>query len=280
MNKLFRRFVAYMIDMMVVLLIVECLSGIPQINIRLDKYKKYSNEYLEVYTDYVSFKTDLKEAYEDSELSIDEYESLVKDNGEYANELAEYYIEGKLTSDNYNTLNERIDTEYNNTYKELYYKIECNSIIKFIIYLVVVLAYFVGFNMFTNGQTLGKKLMRLRIINSKGNDVLVWSYIVRTLVLYQPIYYLVRLVGVSLFDMNLYYEVTNVIYNIQGWLEMLIIAMIMIRIDGRGPQDILSMTRVALYDKNGSEVKDKLDILAKAREEFKENKTIDEEPTE
>ena len=49
MRKLFKRFIAYFIDMLVVTLIVQSLSGIPQINRQLDDYNKYQNDYLENY---------------------------------------------------------------------------------------------------------------------------------------------------------------------------------------------------------------------------------------
>ena len=41
MFKLLRRFVAYFIDLMVVMLIAQSLSGIPAINKQLDDYNKY-----------------------------------------------------------------------------------------------------------------------------------------------------------------------------------------------------------------------------------------------
>ena len=155
----------------------------------------------------------------------------------------------------------------------------------FVIYLITVIAYFVGFNKYTSGQTLGKKLMRLKIVNSndENKDVPVWKFIVRAIILYQPIYYIVKLIGVSFLDINMYYDVTNIVYNVQGYLEMLIIVMVMIRLDGRGPQDLLAKTRVVLYDRNGNEVKDKMSVrfgekMDKIKSSFK--KVIDEEVLE
>ena len=60
--------------------------------------------------------------------------------------------------------------------------------------------YFIAFNKYTNGQTLGKKVMRLKIVNSKDIDakVPIWSYLVRAIILYQPIYYLVKLLRYAL----------------------------------------------------------------------------------
>ena len=58
--------------------------------------------------------------------------------------------------------------------------------------------------------------------------------------------------------------------------------MSMIRIDGRGPHDLLARTRVMQYDRKGQEVKDKFDLmLSKKKKDLKkEKKKIIEEPTD
>lgn len=263
MNKIFKRFVAYTIDMMVITLIVQSLVGIPQINKQLDNYNKYYKEYIKEYKSYVEFKTDLKDYYEDEKLSTKEYEKIVDDNGEYKGTVDKYYKDGKLTKKNYDKLNSDVDREYNEWYKDIYYKIEKNSILYFVLYLVAIMAYFVGFTKYTNGQTLGKKLMRLRVVNAKDEvkDVSVLSYIIRAIILYQPVLYLVKLVGINFMDRTMYFDVTNVIYTIQYYLELAVVLFAMIRVDGRGLHDILAGTRVLQYDRKGNEVEDKFNKM-------------------
>ena len=271
MKKLFKRLVAYLIDMMVILLLAQSISGIPQINGQLDKYNKYYDKYMDLYGDYVSFYGDLNKYYEDESLSEEEYNSLIEAHEGYANVLNEYYIDGEISSSNYEELTKRIYDDYNKEYENVYFKIEKNSIVYFVVYLVAVLLYFVGFNKYTNGQTLGKKLMRLKIVNSKDQDknVSVLSYIIRAIILYQPIYYIVKLIGVSFLSIDTYYSVTRLVYDIHSYLEMLVIIMVMMRLDGRGPHDFLAGTRVMLYDKNGNEIKDKQDKISKKIDELK-----------
>lgn len=271
MNKIFRRFVAYTIDMMVITLVVQSLVGIPQINKQLDNYNKYYNEYIREYKTYVEFKTDLKDYYEDEKLSTKEYEKLVDENERYKDTVDKYYKDGKLTKKNYDKLNSDVDKEYNTWYKDIYYKIEKNSILYFGLYLIAVMAYFVGFAKYTNGQTLGKKLMRLRVVNAKDEvkNVNILSYVIRAVILYQPVLYLVKLVGINFWDAKMYFDVTNVVYSIQYYLELAVIVFAMIRIDGRGLHDILAGTRVLRYDKNGNEVEDKFnEMVMKAKEDM------------
>lgn len=271
MNKIFRRFVAYTIDMMVITLVVQSLVGIPQINKQLDNYNKYYNEYIKEYQSYLEFKTDLRDYYEDKKLSTEEYEKIVDENDKYKDTVDKYYKDAKLTKKNYDKLNSDVDREYNEWYKDIYYKIEKNSILYFGLYLIAIIAYFVGFTKYTNGQTLGKKLMRLRIVNAKdsNSNVSVFSYIIRAIILYQPVLYLVKLIGINFMDAKMYLDVTSVIYDIQYYLELAVIVFAMIRLDGRGLHDLLAGTRVLRYDKNGKEVEDKFnEVVMKAKKEM------------
>lgn len=279
MRKLFKRFIAYSIDMLVILIITQSISGIPTINKQLNDYNKYSNKYLTNYKEYSNLKVNLNKYFEDKKITDEEYNSLIKEENNYTNIFKDNYKE-ELSNEDYDKINKKIDKLYNNTYKENYYKMEKNSIMYNIIYLVVVILYFVGFNKYTNGQTLGKKLMRLKIVNNNDSnkDVPIWSYIVRLIILYQPILYITKLIGVSFMDISMYYTVTNYVYTFQSYLEMIVIATMSIRIDGRGLQDMLAKTRVVLYDRNGNEIKDKLEVLV--NDKLKNKKVIDEEPTE
>jgi len=280
MKKLFKRFVAYIIDMLVILLITQSLSGIPQINNQLNDYNKYYNKYYTDFENYAYLKNYLHSDL-DKELTEEEYYSLLEQYPDYKKIIDERYQKNTLTEDEYNELAEEIDKIYNDLSKKVAYKVEKNSIAYFVIYLIAVFTYFVGFNKYTSGQTLGKKLMRLKIINShdESKAVPIWSYIVRALILYQPISYIIKLIGVIFMNIDMYYNITSIVYSIQGYLEMLIVAMMMIRFDGRGPQDLLARTRVISYDKNGKEIKDKLDIMINTKKENINKKIIDE-PTD
>lgn len=274
MAKLWKRFLAYTIDMMVILLIAQSLSGVPFINKQLDTYNKYYDKYVALFESYGNFKVDLTKAYKDENLSEKEYNDLIEDYEDYQGILSEFYEDGKLTTKEYDKINDTIDKDYEAEYKKLYFKIEQNEIAYFIIYIVSVFAYFVGFNKFTSGQTLGKKLTRLKIVSAKDSqqEVPIWSYVVRAIILYQPIYYLAKLIGVFTLDMNSYNTLTTIFSDIQYYLEILIIIIVMLRVDGRGPHDLLAKTKVILLDRNGNEVEDRMTTMVSERMETIKNK--------
>lgn len=256
MFRLIKRFLAYFIDMMVVLIIVQTITSIPFINKDIDKYEDVYNDYLEVTNEYTSFRLDLAHKYEDEELTEEEYEELVSDNETYKSLVDKYYEDGELTSKNYDKLLSKLDTDYEKDYEKIYYKLDKYSICYNVSYLVVTLLYFVGFNVLTNGSTLGKKLVRLRIVNNKdaSEKVSLVSYLIRFVMLYQPVYYLARLICINFLGSGNYYDVINVIYSVHSYLEFAILTFMIVRLDGRGLHDLASGTRVALFDRNGNEI--------------------------
>ncbi len=256
MKKLGYRFIAYLIDMMVVLLIVQSLSGIPAINKQLSTYTKYYDEYTKLVSVYTGFKTNLSNDFKDKKLTLEECEELINDYPDYQDVLEKYYQDESLTEKNYDKLVEEIDKDYSKQYQKLYYMIEKNSSFYMIVYIIVVMLYFVLFNRVTDGQTLGKKLVRLKIVNNTNENqkVPLWSYVVRACFLYQPIYYLIRIIGVYSLSQGNYYTLTSIIYDLQYYLEIIIIAMVIIRTDGRGLHDLVARTRVSLYNKEGEEI--------------------------
>lgn len=256
MFKLLRRGLAYFIDMMVVLFIVQTISGIGFINKNLDNYNKTMDKYMEEFGDYSEFIGDITEYYEDKKITSEEYEELVEENSLYKELVDKYYNDGELTSKNYNKLVDEANDIYMESTSKIYKKIDKYSIVYNITYIIVTLLYFVLFNIITGGATLGKKLVRLKIVNNKDRDkkVNVGSYIIRWVMLYQVVYYLFKIIFVYFLSTNSYFEVANVVYDIHSYLTMAILVFVMVRMDNRGLHDMLSNTIVVNVDKNGNEI--------------------------
>ena len=256
MKKILKRLGAYFIDMMVVMLITQCLSGVPLINKQLDNYNKYYQEYSNALKEYSEFKLELQNSFKDEKITEKEYSKIIKISDDYKQEIEKFYDDKKITKKEYKTINKNMDNHYLKIYKKLYSKVEKNSICYFIIYLITTIFYFVFFNYYTNGETLGKKIFHLKIVNNKDNNkkVSILSYIIRAIFLYQPIYYIIKLICVMTLNGNDYYSVTSIVYDIQYYLQFIIILTVMIKMDGRGLHDLLAGTRVASYNRKGEEI--------------------------
>lgn len=244
MKKIFKRFLAYAIDMLIIITIITCVSNIQIINRQLKNYNKYYDEYQELYTNYQTFETDFEKYYKDKKITSDEYEELTKDNSSYQKELEKYYKDKKITSKEYNKIIENTTSNFQKEYKKLYYNLNKYSTVYNIICILVILLYFVGFNILTDGQTLGKKILKLQIVSNNNSKVSFINYLIRTIILYNPIYYLAMIIGPYMFNINNFYTWAIIWSNIKNYLQIIIIIMIIIRIDGRGLHDILANTKV------------------------------------
>lgn len=275
MNKNIKRILSYLIDIIVVSLIVSCLTNLSFINWQLDNYNKNYKEYKKLYNNYMNFREDLNNYYEDNKLTTDEYNELLENNDAYEDVINKYYSNDKLTDKNYDKLVEEVDNDFQKKYKKLYYNINKYSVVYNMIYILVILGYFVIFNIVTKGRTLGKRILGLKIVNNDNSTKNVsWiRYLIRALILYNPIYYLVMSIGVLILNVNNFYNYALILSNINNYLLILIVLMVLIRKDGRGLHELLSNTKVILVDKNGNELIDNnIEVSEVIRDDNNSNK--------
>ena len=278
MKKIFKRFLAYLIDLFIVSIISSCIMVIPFINVNRDDYNKNYKKYNELYNNYNKFSQDLADYYDDNKLDNDEYEKLISDNKDYSNIVSKYYKDGKLSEKNYNKLSDDVNEVFEDKYKSIYYKLSKYSVIGNIVQVIVIFAYFVGINLLTKGQTVGKKIMKLQIINNKDSSskVSALSYFIRTLILYNPIYYLAIIIGVYVFSSNDFYNWALVWSNIKNYLDIIIVIMVVIRLDGRGLHDLLAGTRVIVLDEVNNVESDSHVIVEEDKDEEKNDANEEE----
>lgn len=276
MKKLFKRFGAYLIDILVVYLVCYVVCNLSFVNWQLDDYNKMYKEYEDDYVTYIGFTADLRDYYDDNELSFSEFEKLKKNyDGVYVEILEDSYKDEKLTKTNYNRVLKAVDKEFQKKYEVSYYNISKYSTFYNAFYVVCVVCYFVGGNIWFKGQTLGKKIFKLRIVSSNDNKDLKWyNYLVRALVLYNPIYFLLILIGPYLFGVSRFYDWSLLLENVRNYLEIIIIVMMVVRTDNRGLHDFLSGSCVVLLDSDIEVIKKSDDNNGKKRKKLR-NVTID-----
>ena len=86
--------------------------------------------------------------------------------------------------------------DYSNKMSKQIYKIDYSMLFNNIYYLVFSFLYFVLFAYFTNGQTLGKKLFKLKVVRQDGEKVKLSNLILRTLLSGSSIFMGVNIIGV------------------------------------------------------------------------------------
>lgn len=195
-----KRILAYLIDVVIVLLASSMLSSISYLNPQLETYNKY----------------------------YDEYSEKTKD-----------YLDKKTTDDKY--------LQITNDYS---YKLERNSVYSSVISVVTILLYFGVFQKYNNGQTLGKKLLNIRV---KGN-LNVFKYLLRTAIIYNVFINVAKIILIVALDQNQYLNANKYLYILALVVEVTTIVMIMLRKDHKGLHDLIVGSEVVEENKKVVEV--------------------------
>ena len=273
MKYLYNRVIAYFIDMLLVVLVATLLSKISFLNPNLSNYNKYNNLYNELNLNYQKYVTDLQKYYSDSKLSDKEYNKLLKKYNDIAIPLTAYYEDGNLSNKEYDKVINETNSNYMILNKKYYYYLSKYSLVYNIIIFVCLCLYFICFNVITDGQTLGKRLFNLKIVNINDGKVSLMSYIIRCILLYNPIYYIVMLVGPLFLKVNSFYNYALVFSNIKNYFIMLIFAFVMFRKDNRGLHDLAAKTKV-IDVKNNNEEKLEVEYIKNDTKKKNKNKRV------
>lgn len=102
---------------------------------------------------------------------------------------------------------------------------------------------------FMNGQTVGKKIMKIKAINQYGDNPSLWQHFIRSAQNW-PNYYLAIIVWLMTVDYMLYTVASFFSFFIQIAVFVTLI-MFLARRDGRGFHDLISGTYVVGVDDNG-----------------------------
>lgn len=142
------------------------------------------------------------------------------------------------------------DDEYLQITNDYSYKLERNSVYSSIISVVTILLYFGVFQKYNNGQTLGKKLLNIRV---KGN-LNVFKYLLRTAIIYNIFINVAKIILIVALDQNQYLIANKYLYALALVVEVTTIVMIMLRKDHKGLHDLIVGSEVIEENKKVVEV--------------------------
>ena len=248
--SIMKRFGAYLID----IIIVSLLAGVIASTFTdMTKYENVMNEIKEVskkYNDAVKELNEFKEKKEEKEL---EEEYTIKYNDK-----------------------EKEVKEYLDRYYELNYESVESSMIVTIITLVLTIVYFVIMCYFCHGITLGKSLMKIRIISANGKKLNILNYLTRSLIVNSVLSSLAIIIMFYSLSKNDYINIENRVSSVFALLLIITLIILMYRKDGRGLHDLMANTKVVNIDYKPDEEKDIEDakIITEKEVDNKEEKDI------
>lgn len=170
------------------------------------------------------------------------------------------------------------DQEYEQGMIEFNYELSKSSVITNATTIVLIIAYFGIYQVIAKGQTIGKKLLKIKVVQNDDSKLTYLSAIIRTIILTNVILIIMNMVSVYLMNADQFNNFSYGISMVQGAIEIIIFIMVILRQDGRGLHDFLAKTKVvAVESQKESEplVKKEENSNEKAQMTEKPKKTIE-----
>ena len=244
MKFVLKRIGAYLIDIILVSLVATLISSNNYINKDYKKYSETYKEYNNKYESYVDYYEKIENFYEDKKISEKEYKKLIEFEETYTKDLVNFYEDKKIDKDEYDSIIENLNLEYSNVEINYSYKLLKYSSIPTIVNLMCILLYFVVFQFYFGGKTLGKRLMKLKVVSNNTKKTNIVNYLIRCLVVNEVLINTISLICLIVLSKNSYIAYNKIIYVITYILEMVILFMIVFDKNNRGLHDYISNTKV------------------------------------
>lgn len=169
------------------------------------------------------------------------YVSVLNPN---ANEYEQTYQEILSLYERYSN-NEITLDEYQTEYISLSYDLNRSNVVYTCFNLVLLLLYFVVVPVVMAGQTVGKKLLHLKVVTYQDNgSVGIISYLVRAIIQNNILITVVQLGIILYFTKDNYYTIYNNVNMVGYILLYLIVFLVLVRKDKRGLHDLAAGTKV------------------------------------
>ena len=160
-------------------------------------------------------------------------------NENYSKYLKEYqevqtnFIDNKIEAD-----------EYIHKVADITYDIDYSNVLSMIVEVMLLILYFIVFQFYNKGQTFGKKLMKLRVVNNNGNELTLNQVTCRALIIDSILINLFMIAALLFSGRNYYYYASLSLQLLSGIIIFVTLMMIFFRKDGRGLHDVVTGTKV------------------------------------
>lgn len=274
MKKILFRVLANIVDITIVSAIVSVFALLMPFMNR-DKIN-------EITEDYNNFYVDVKDAYEeikddkgilsDDVITTEELNEFSKKYDKKYDEFFEKYVNKELKEDNdKDDMYDKFIAYCTDYINKKVYEITKLNLVNYIIQVVLVVLYFGVLQFFLKGRTIGKKLLRLQVVDNEDEtkEISIGKYLVRSLFVTTTVFSVINSVLALTLKENTYLGMfTYYNYIVQAY-ALIMLMFILFRDDQKGFHDLLLGTRVKLYNKDGSEY---ISTMFKTEEEVVEEK--------
>lgn len=134
--------------------------------------------------------------------------------------------------------------EYTDIVLEDNYNISKGTVLISLTSIIIYILYFVVYQVYNNGQTVGKKLMKIKVRSITDESLSINTMLFRALIIYGIAANIINLILILLLKKELYLSISNTISIIQSLIVIISVFMILFSKQKRGIHDIITKTEV------------------------------------
>lgn len=134
--------------------------------------------------------------------------------------------------------------EYTDIVLEDNYNISKGTVLISLTSIIIYILYFVVYQVYNNGQTVGKKLMKIKVKSITDEPLSINTMLFRALIIYGIAANIINLILILLLKKELYLSISNTISIIQSLIVIISVFMILFSKQKKGIHDIITKTEV------------------------------------
>lgn len=134
--------------------------------------------------------------------------------------------------------------EYSDKVTNLNYELQKSSIIINTVNVVLYVGYFIVFGYLNKGQTLGKKLCKIKVVSKDNNIPSIWNMIVRSIFIYGIVTLLFSIIFINILNNKIFTYGYTIITYIESIFIIICFFMVLYKKDGKGLHDLMAKTYV------------------------------------
>ena len=268
MKRLVYRILAFAIDLLFLNILLIGISNISFINPNISKISEESKNFQEMSKEYNELTNRFEEIFNDNKIDLSESIEINANYRLFMDSFREIPIDEEFDSSVKDEVAKSIDISYKYEYNLYNHNINRYNFRINIIGIIVYILYFGVLEWYLKGQTIGKKIFRLRTVDNDDikNKIPLWKYLIKAILISEILFTIASTICAHIaipghegpYNSEWYASAYSFIYNIEYIYNTLFLLVIFIRKDERSIHDVLLNMRVALFDKKNKEVKSRI----------------------
>lgn len=232
-TSFFKRVGAYIID----IVILSLISSIITLPLENGETEKYNEEYEKIAEKYGIIETTEDQTKTDDQTEIDEQTE------DQTNEVEQTEDQTETTDNETTTLEEINYSKFIEEVSVIAYDYNKSILLTTIIKIVITIAYFIGLQYYLKGQTLGKKVLKIKVVENDKEPSLK-AIILRTIIIDSILTSIIGVLLLYLTNKNNYYMAYLFVSMIELMFTFTSSLFILYRKDKIGLHDMMANTKV------------------------------------